>query len=317
VQAFITGIGGFVGSHLAEHLLASGWQVSGSLSPRGHDELLLAVRDRLQLRCLEITDAEALRAALTESRPDTIFHLAGSAHVGSSFSAAAATLRVNLFGTLAVLEASRTLDPRPALVLAGSSEQYGLVDPALQPIRESTSTEPENPYGVSKLAAELLTRQAGRDEGFRVVCARCFNHIGPRQEPNFLVASIAFQIARMEAGKQETVLWLGNLKTQRDFTDVRDIARAYRCLAERGRGGEFYNVASGRATPIEAVVEAFRRLARVDFETRLDPSRLRPSDPPLKLGDASKLRLETGWQPEIPLETSLRDTLDYWRARLA
>ncbi|HEX9639012.1 MAG TPA: GDP-mannose 4,6-dehydratase [Acidobacteriota bacterium] len=317
MRAFITGIGGFVGSHVAEHLLAQAWQVSGCLSPRGRDQLLLPIKDRLDLCQVEITDAEALGEALAQRRPEMIVHLAGLAHVGSSFSAAAATLRINLFGTLAVLEASRGLEPRPALVLAGSSEVYGAVDPRLQPLREDAPTEPDNPYGVSKLAAELLARQAGRDQGFRVVCARCFNHIGPRQEPNFLVASIAFQIARMEAGKQEPVLWVGNLESQRDFTDVRDIARAYRCLAEAGRAGQSYNVASGRAVKIAQVVEAFRTLATVDFEVRVDPNRLRPSDPALKLGDAGKLQAESGWRAEIGLEDSLRDTLDYWRGRLA
>ena len=262
----------------------------------------------------DITDGARLRQILREVRPDLIFHLAAVSSVAASWADPANMLRVNAGGFIQLVEALRVEAPTARVVVIGSGEQYGLVRPEENPVSEETLPRPANPYAVSKVAQDLYAFQYHRAYGLDLVRVRAFNHFGPGQSPDFVLASFARQIAQMEAGQVASTLLVGNLSSQRDFLPVSDVARAYVALAERGRAGEAYNVGSGVARSIESLLQALLGLARVTVDVRVDPSRMRPVDVPVICADTSKLRRDTGWLPSAPLEDTLRVTLDYWRA---
>lgn len=314
MRVLITGIAGFAGSHLAELALAQGAEVAGTVLPDAGAPNLEGLRPRVRLLPCDLRDPEAVEAALAEVKPERVFHLAGVSAVGASWARRAEALRANLETTLPLLEALRRR-PVPTLVVS-SGEVYGLVPEAAQPIRETEPVRPVTPYGVSKACVELAAGYYAGTEGLPLVVVRAFNHVGPRQAAGFLWSDVARQVAAIERGLAPPVLAIGATGTRRDFTDVRDMVRAYWLLLARAEPGEVYNAASGRALSVEEVVQGFLRLARCPIETRLDPAQLRPVDIPLLLGDAGRLRALTGWRPEVPLERSFRDVLEDWRQRL-
>jgi len=314
VRVLITGVTGFAGSHLAELLVADGrFQVYGIHRTRSGLHNIRNVADRLQLLECDLRDPSSVERVLADVRPEWVFHLAAQSFVPSSWTAPYETMDTNVLGQLNLLEAVRKLRLSCRVQVACSSEEYGLVYRHEVPIREEQPLRPLSPYAVSKIAQDFLAYQYHRSYGVDVVRTRAFNHAGPRQGEPFVISNFAKQIAEMERGLRPPVLQVGNLDAQRDFTDVRDIVRAYVLALEHGAPGEVYNIASGETHIIRSVLESLVAISRVRLEVRTDPARLRPSDVPILLGDASRFRACTGWKPEIPLEQTLRDTLDYWR----
>jgi GDP-4-dehydro-6-deoxy-D-mannose reductase len=296
VKALITGAGGFVGPYLRSHLESCGDEVAGT---------------DLEV---DITDGEQVRAAFAAAKPDVIYHLAAASHVGTSWSAPVGVLRVNAEGSLNVFLAALETGVQRVLLI-GSAEQYGRITPELLPVRETTPLQPVSPYGASKAAAEMLASHIWHGRGLEVVCVRAFNHLGPGQSDALVASAIARQVAEAEA-VGGGVVRTGDLTPRRDFTDVRDVVRAYRLLVERGAPGEAYNVCSGVDVAIQDVADHLAAAASVPVTFELDPERLRPVDVPVVRGDNSKLRAATGWSPEIPLEKTLAEILDWWRHQL-
>ena len=295
MRVLVTGATGFVGCHLVAHLAAAGDQVIVSEA--------------------EITEPEALEADFGQCQLDAVYHLAAQADVQASFTAAAATLRVNVEGTFNVLDAARRAGAGRVVVVS-SADVYGRLEPAGLPVDETAPMRPVTPYGASKAAAEMVCVQAGAGRGLDVVRARAFNHLGPGQSDRFVAAALAARIAANERSGAE-VVQVGNLQTRRDFTDVRDVVRAYRLLAEHGADGEAYNVCSGTALGVRELAEALIARARIPMRMVADDELLRPVDVTEVRGDASKLRAATGWRPEVSLDQTLGDLLDYWRCKTA
>jgi GDP-4-dehydro-6-deoxy-D-mannose reductase len=313
VKILITGIAGFAGSHLAELALEEGAEVAGTVLPGAPVDNLAGIRDAVGTVPCDLIEPGAAARVLADIRPERVFHLAGVSVVGSSWERRAEVLRQNLDGTFQLLEGLRAY-PTPCL-LVSSAEVYGAVPEAQQPIGEPQPVCPLSPYALSKACQELYAGYYVRAEGLPVVIARAFNHVGPRQGPGFVWSDIARQVAAIEHGRQAPVLEVGTTTTRRDFSDVRDVARAYWLLLERGVPGEAYNVASGRALAIREVIDGFLGLARAAIEVRVVRERVRPIDIPLLCGDASRLRALTGWKPQVPLEQSMADVLADWRHR--
>lgn len=316
--ALITGASGFVGRYLARYLLdATDWTlVLLSRSTAGVERIhaeYASNPDRVAGLAANIGDAAAVGAALERSRPAYVFHLAAQTYVQAALDDPAATLHDNIFSTLNLLEAMRRMAEPPRMLAVGSSEEYGMVRPEDNPVDEATELRPNNQYGVSKVATDMLALQYALTYKLPIVRVRSFNHIGAGQSEKFVTASFARQVALIEAGKQEAVMKVGNLAAQRDFTDVRDIVRAYHLAITQGQPGEVYNLCSGQATSIQQVLDTLLNYCRVRVRVELDPTRLRPADVPLIVGSAAKFRQLTGWQPSISLRQSIADILDYWR----
>lgn len=314
MRVLITGIAGFAGSHLAELALWEGAEVTGTVLPGASTVNLDAIRSRVVTFPCDLTEPGAAARVIAEVRPDRVFHLAGASVVGTSWARRAEVLRANLDGAFQVLEGVRAR-PVPTLVVS-SGEVYGRVPEASQPIRESQPVCPISPYALSKACLELYVGYYIRVEWVPIAIVRAFNHVGPRQGTGFVWSDIARQVALIEKGLQPPVLEIGTASTRRDFTDVRDMVRAYWLLLERSAAGEAYNAASGRVVAIREIVDGFLARAKCPIETRQSPERVRPIDIPLLSGDASRLQAVTGWTPTIPLEQSLSDVLDDWRSRV-
>ena len=315
-RLLITGITGFVGSHLAVFALARGVAVSGSCRWRSKTENIDHIRDRIELIDCDIRDLSSVQNLLDHSVPDYIVHLAAQSFVAASWQAPAETLSTNIIGQVNLLEALRARRAHARCLIIGSSEEYGLVEQDELPIRETNPLRPLSPYAVSKVTQDLMGYQYFKSYGLALIRTRAFNHDGPRRGDVFVTSNFAKQIAEIEAGRRAPVIHVGNLKTQRDFTDVRDVVRAYWLLLERGAPGEVYNICSGRAWSIQEVLDFLLSESRVrSIAVTEDPARLRPSDVPVLVGDASRLTRELGWRPEIPFEQTLRDLLEYWRQR--
>ena len=295
MRALVTGATGFVGRHLVAYLAAAG--------------------DEVAISEAEITEPEALEADFRDGRPDAVYHLAAQADVQASFTDPAATLRINVEGTFNVLEAAQRAGAKRVVAIS-SADVYGRVEPASLPVEEAAAMRPVTPYGASKAAAEMVCVQAGLGRGLDVIRARAFNHLGPGQSDRFVAAALASRVAANERSGAEEVR-VGNLQARRDFTDVRDVVRAYRLLAERGAPGEAYNVCSGTARAISELAEALIARARHPMRLAADGDLLRPVDVAEARGDPSKLHDATGWRPEVPLEQTLEDLLDFWRCRTA
>lgn len=314
MKVLITGIAGFAGSHLAELALAEGAEVFGTVLPGSSEDNLAGIRGKIETPACDLTTPGAAARVLREVRPDRVFHLAGASVVGSSWAQRAEVLRANLDGTFQLLEGLRA-QPAPCL-LVSSGEVYGPVPETDQPIAETQPLAPVSPYALSKACQELYAGYYARAEHLPIVIVRAFNHVGPRQGPGFVWSDIARQVAAIEKSVQPPVLEIGTADTRRDFTDVRDMVRAYWLLLERAAPGTIYNAASGRAVAIREIVERFLALAARLIEVRVTADRVRPVDLPLLLGDASRLRALSGWVPRIPLEQSLADVLGDWRHRV-
>ncbi|MGQ9676840.1 MAG: GDP-mannose 4,6-dehydratase [Chloroflexota bacterium] len=317
LRVLITGIAGFAGSHLVEHILDQGdVDVSGVLLGGEPTANIDPVKHRLTLVEGNLCDGQFVDRVFRELRPDYVFHLAAQANVHLSLSSPADTLVNNVTGQLCVLEAARKMATPPRVLTIGSADEYGLVHPDEVPVRETNPLRPTSAYSVSKIAQDMLGLQYFLSYRLPVVRVRPFNHIGPRQSEAFVTSSFAKQIAAAELGLGPTVVKVGNLEARRDFTDVRDMVRAYWLALQHGRPGEVYNLGSGRSRRIREALDLLVSRSRVPITVEVDPERLRPLDVPDVVCDSSLFRSITGWQPTITFEESLADLLDYWRARL-
>ena len=271
---------------------------------------------RLEWLACDLTSREQGDETIGDVQPDFVFHLAAQSNVQRAFADPEATLVNNVVGQLNLLEALRKRTPEARIMIACSSEQYGLVRPEDIPIDEDAPFRPNNPYAVSKIAQDALAVQHYLSYRQQTIRARAFNHIGPGQTEAFVTAAFAKQVALIEAGKQEPVIYVGNLDAERDFTDVRDMVRAYHLAITEGEAGEVYNIGSGKGHTIQWVLDTLVSMSAVKVEVRQDPARMRPSDIPAMVCNPTKFRNRTGWQPEIPIETTLRDILNYWRGEI-
>lgn len=318
MRALITGITGFAGSHLADYLLADhpDVEIFGTYRWRSRRENIEHLEGKVRLLETELRDYTSVHTTLAEARPDYVFHLAAQSFVPASWTAPNDTLTANIAGQTNLFEAIRALELDPVVQIACSSEEYGLVHPDEVPIKETNPLRPLSPYAVSKVAQDMLGYQYFRSYGLKAIRTRGFNHTGPRRGDVFVTSNFARQLALIEAGQREPVIRVGNLDAVRDFTDVRDTVRAYWLAVRRATPGEVYNIARGEGITIRELLD--RLIALCDTEVRIetDPERLRPSDVEILLGDSSKFRQETGWEPQVPFEKTLSDTLDYWRERI-
>jgi GDP-4-dehydro-6-deoxy-D-mannose reductase len=294
----VTGGHGFVGTWLSAYLREQG------------DDVVVTGEE------VDVTDAAAVRASIAAIAPEAIYHLAGWAHVGSSWDDPAGAFQVNAAGAVHVLDAARRLEHLPRVLVVSSAEVYGTVTPDQLPLSEDSPVSPVSPYAASKVAAEVAARQAWLGYRLPVVVARPFNHIGPGQAPTFVVSALARRIVEAERSGA-TVLEMGNPAPRRDLTDVRDVVRAYRLMIEKGEPGSTYNVCSGEDVVIGDLAQRLIDLSGVALELRTGAVEFRPVDVPVLRGDATRLQAATGWKPEIPLDETLRDVLAYWRERPA
>lgn len=300
MRAVVTGSRGFVGPHLIAHLEACGDEVVGI--------------DRTGPEALDITEPASVHPLLEAAAPEVVYHLAALSHVGDSWSSPAEQFRVNAEGTLNVVAAAAALGVRRVIVI-GSSEEYGVVDPDAGPVDESTPLAPVTPYGAAKAAAETVALQTGRATGLEVVAVRPFPHTGPGQTDRFLVPALAGRIARAERDATDVVV-MGSRTPRRDLSDVRDVVRAYRLLAEHATPGLAYNVCSGTSTPVGEIADLIAGASTRSIRFEVDPALVRAVEPPPLIGDASRLREHTGWSPEFTLERTLADVLATARARI-
>jgi GDP-4-dehydro-6-deoxy-D-mannose reductase len=314
MRIFITGATGFAGSHLVEELLADGHTVctlvhaATSHQQLGQHENLTAVEG-------DLLDVVSLATAVAEAQPDMVYHLAGQAYPARSWQQPGLTLAVNSVGTANLLHAVVQYG-RPRVLIVSSAEIYGHIRPEMLPITEQTPPAPNHPYGVSKWMAGLLVPLYWERYQLPVVEARPFNHIGPHQALGFVVPDFASQLAAIKAGQRDNRLRVGNLEAMRDFTDVRDVVRAYQLLAAEGQPGETYLICSGQPVKIEAVLQKLIEIAGIDVVVERDPERMRPSDTACLYGSYAKIQAQTGWAPQISLEQSLADILQDWAERL-
>ena len=315
MRALITGAGGFVGGHLCDYLLVhTDWQLLGVVYPQPVEAQPAA--PCLRLVHADLRDPATVKALMEDAQPDFVFHLAAQTFVPTSFADPWDTLENNIRSQLNLLEAVRQAGRGTRILVVGSNEEYGTPAPGELPQTEDSPLRPNNPYAVSKVAQDVLGLQYFLAYGVPVVRVRPFNHTGPGQSPNFVVPAFASQIARIEAGLQEPVMQVGNLEAARDFSDARDIVRGYYLAVTQGEPGEVYNLAAGRARTVQEVLDTLLSYSRAEIRVERDPARYRPVDVPVVYGSAEKLHRRTGWQPEIPLEQTLRDTLEYWRAQV-
>ena len=325
MKILITVITGFAGSHLADFVLAKlhAVEIFGIKRWRSKTENIEHFPDKVKFFDCDIKDAHNVYEVIDKIRPDKIFHLAAQSYVPASWEAPVETLVLNITGQTNVLEAvkkikSKNKDYDPSILVAGSSEEYGLVLPDEVPIKESNPLRPLSPYGVSKVCQDLMGAQYWHSYKIKVIISRAFNHSGPRRGEVFVDSNFAQQIAKIEKGKQDPVIKVGNLEAKRDFTDVRDIVRAYWLASEKCQPGEPYNICSGQTHSIQEVLDKLLMLSTYkDIKVKEDPARMRPSDVLILSGDSSKFTKATCWKPEIDyMDKTLEDMLNYWRERV-
>lgn len=314
MKSLIIGGAGFVGAYLVRHLKNDlGQDVVVTKMPREQVKVDGVDMNGIQVCDLDILQKESIVALFREIRPDYIYHLAAQSSVAVSWENPALTVDVNVKGGVNILEALRELEDKPRVLFIGSGEEYGHILPGETPIKEGNVPRPGNIYAATKVCQNMLAKIYADAYGLDVMMVRAFNHIGPNQLPLFVVADFCKQVAEIEAGNREPVIKVGNLSARRDFTDVRDVVRAYALLMESGRAGETYNIGSGHAIAIEDLLRCILDNSSVDIRVEVDSEKLRPVDVPIIEADTTKIYKETGWKPEIPLEQTIRETLDFWR----
>ena len=316
MRVLITGISGFAGSHLADTCLAQGAEVWGLTQTPGPHPHLAHLGDRINLRTANITDEAGMHAALAAIKPDRIFHLAAQAHVPTAWSNPAETLTTNILGQLNIILAMQEHVPAARLLVVSSSNVYGMVEEKDLPVNETAPFRPADPYAVSKVGQDMLALQYWQSHGLDTVRVRPFNHIGPRQGPDFVIARFARELAQMEAGLVPPTLKVGNMSAKRDFADVRDVANAYWLALQKGAPGAVYTIGSGTARSIDEMLNIMLGLTKIDIRVDSDPALFRPGDLPILQADPSAFQEQTGWRPTIPLAQTLEDTLDYWRGQV-
>lgn len=322
MKVLITGITGFAGSHLADYLLANhkGIEIFGIRRWRSKTENIEHLTDKVKFFDCDIKDAHNVFEVIDKIRPDKIFHLAAQSFVPASWEAPAETLVLNIVGQTNILEAIRQIKSKeknydPVVLIAGSSEEYGLVYPEEVPIKETNPLRPLSPYAVSKVCQDLMGFQYWRSYQIKVIISRAFNHSGPRRGDVFVDSNFAKQIAKIEKGKQQNIIKVGNLEARRDFTDVRDIVEAYWLATEKCEPGKPYNICSGVTYTIQEVLDKLLSLSSHDIKVEVDPERIRPSDVMILNGDNAEFKKATNWEPKINyLNQTLPDLLNYWRA---
>lgn len=314
MRILVTGITGFAGGHLAEALLTHGGHRLTGVGRRSvWPDSWRHLASRIELHPCDVCAREDMEKILRTVQPEWIFHLAGYPHVGRSFHEPEAAWQGNLTATRSLYDAVTHWGGRPRILFVGSGLVYGESTANSEGCVETDLLLPDNPYAASKAAADLISYQSTRYPGLDIVRARPFNHIGPRQAPQFAVSSFARQLVAIERGRQAAVLETGNLQPCRDLTDVRDVAAAYVLLMEQGRSGEAYNVGSGQTYAMQTVLERLIALSGVAVEVRQKANLLRATDAAIVRADAGKLRRETGWSPRFNLDQTLSDLLTYWR----
>lgn len=313
-KILITGITGFVGSHLVEHLLENNCDVYGVARWRSKTDNIDHIRDKITIVNADVKDGYSLTKAFNDIHPDYCFHLAAQSFVLESWNSPLETMSINILGTVNVLEAVRHVAPDCVVLIAGSSEEYGKVYPSEVPIKETNPLRPMSPYGVSKVATDKLGCLYNMSYGLHIVVTRAFNHSGPRRGEVFATSNFAKQIAEIERGK-EPIIRVGNLEAKRDWTDVRDVVRAYWLLVNKGEPGEVYNICSEKVWSIREMLDMLLAHSKVKITIKQDESRMRPSDVPILLGNCDKLKSVAGWNPCIKFDFTLMDLLNYWRAR--
>jgi len=318
VRVLITGITGMVGSHLADYILENhpGVEIHGLVRWRSPKDHIRHIEHKIILHTGDLTDYTSLADMCEESDPDWIFHLAAHAFVPSSFKVPAETLRTNIIGTANLLDAVFNYCKEDVRIhVCSSSEIYGQVKQDEIPITEHQPFRPASPYAVSKIGEDMIAYQYGLSYGMDIIRTRMYTHTGPRRWEGYVVSSFAKQIAEIEKGLRSFVR-VGNLSSIRTFADVRDTVRAYWMMMERCSAGEVYNIGGDRTMTIGEMLEILKSLAECEIKVAVDVALLRPSDVTLQIPDVSKFKRATGWEPKIPFEQTLQDTLDYWRGRL-
>jgi len=317
LRAFVTGVAGFAGSHLAELLIKEGFETYGAdLGGRSLTRAAETVKGAELVGC-DVRDRETLSRIVSEVAPDVVFHLAALASVPECERNPTAAIETNVIGSANLLDAVRNNAPKARTILISSSEVYGKVAPEQIPLAENAPVKPANLYGVTKASVEMLSALYTQEYGMDIVVLRPFNHVGPRQSPAFVCSDFAAQIARIERGLVPPRIDVGNLTVERDFTDVRDMVRGYVLAARRAQGGEIYNVCSGKGVRVEQILQMLLEYAEIPIEVHRDPAKFRPSELPVLVGTAEKFARSTGWAASIPIEVTLRETLDYWRGQVA
>ncbi|MBI4039694.1 GDP-mannose 4,6-dehydratase [Candidatus Daviesbacteria bacterium] len=316
VRSLITGITGFAGSHMAEFLLNEDHEVYGIARWRSRREHMDKIEGKVKILEADLLDSHSLDNIMLSVRPDYVFHLAAQSYVPASWTSPEATLEINVIGSVNLFESVRKAQINPAVQIACSSEEYGLVHPNEVPITEENPLRPLSPYAVSKVAMDYLGYQYCQSYGMRIIRTRGFNHTGPRRGEVFAESTFAKQIAEIEKGKQDPVILVGNLDAKRDYTDVRDMVRGYFAAAQKGEAGEVYNICSGKTWQIKEVLDHLLSLTKVKVAIKEDSTRMRPSDVPILLGDNTKFVKKTGWKLTISFEKTLEDLLNYWREKV-
>lgn len=310
-KGLVVGVAGFVGNYLVNELLDNGIEAYATKLPHEKfDNSYAKVND------LDIMDKEAVTALLFNIRPDYIFHLAAQSSVGLAWKNPGLTVDVNIKGSLNMMDAIRELYYKPRTLLIGSGEEYGHILPREVPIKETNLLRPGNIYAATKACQNMIANIYSKAYDMELMMVRAFNHIGPGQAPIFVVSDFCKQVAEIEKGLHDPVLKVGNLAAKRDFTDVRDVVKAYVKLIKMGKTGETYNVGSGNAQTIQDILNLIISMANTEIIVEIDANKLRPVDVPIIEADITKLNHLTGWVPQIPLEQTIQETLDYWRERV-
>lgn len=310
-KGLVIGAAGFVGSYLIDEMHSCGIDAYATKLP--HERL---EHEHARVYDLDILDKEAIVTLLLEIRPDYIFHLAAQSSVGLSWKNPGLTVDVNVKGSINVMDAVRELYYKPRVLLIGSGEEYGHIRPGETPIREDNLLRPGNIYAATKACQNMIGSIYAQAYDMQLMMVRSFNHIGPGQAPMFVVSDFCKQVAEIEKGLREPVMYVGNLAAKRDFTDVRDVVRAYVKLIQQGAPGETYNMGSGHAVEIRKILDMIISMSEKEIRVEIDPNKIRPVDVPIIEADITKLNELTGWKPQITLEQTIRETLDYWRERV-